>query len=187
MIVAASFCLINLVGYFLPAYNGLSNGPLNLFSRSFLVLFYYSVLRMNSSMSPTWLICATLYITVAARFIAYPLPTDAIAGYDKTYSSPTQAPEVVNLRIRADDIPTYTITYASDSVCGYLSGSVQIPITCENKNRCLWELESFKYLACELDGETTGIAHTKCLARDEALDPNLCEDDCVSNTYNLLW
>lgn len=111
---------------------------------------------MNSSMSPTWLICAIFYLAVTARFIAYPLPTgDAVAGYD--YSLPTVAPEGVDLRIRADEIPTYTITYASDLVCGYLSGSVQIPISCENKNRCLWELESFKYLACEIDRETTGM------------------------------
>ena len=164
------------------------NGSSALFLLHSLFVFIIRRGAMNSSMSPTWLICATLYVTVAARFIAYPLPTaDFEDGYSKIGSLPTIAPEVVDLRIRADEIPTYTITYASDSVCGYLSGSVQIPITCENKNRCLWELESFKYLACEIDGETTGIAHTKCLARDEALDPNLCEDDCVSNTYNLLW
>ncbi|GKU21348.1 unnamed protein product [Fusarium langsethiae] len=142
---------------------------------------------MNSSISPTWrLFCATVlvYATPAlARFIDYPLPT-TIQPFEE--SIPTMTTRAFHLEPRADDTaPRYTITYASDSVCGYLSGSVQIPITCENKNRCLWELESFKFIACELDGETTGIAQTKCLARDEALDPNLCDDVCVSNTYNL--
>ncbi|KAJ3536626.1 hypothetical protein NM208_g6642 [Fusarium decemcellulare] len=42
------------------------------------------------------------------------------------------------------------------------------------------------WIACEVEGQTTGIAHTKCLQREEALDPNLCGDVCVSNTYNLL-
>ncbi|KAF0637691.1 hypothetical protein FPSE5266_07341 [Fusarium pseudograminearum] len=125
-----------------------------------------------------------MYTTAAlARFIDYPLPT-AIQAFEQPI--PTLTTRAVHLEVRADDgAPTYTITYASDSVCGYLSGSVQIPISCENKNRCLWELESFKYIACEIDGETTGIAHTKCLARDEALDANLCDDVCVSNAYNL--
>ncbi|CAF3646674.1 unnamed protein product [Fusarium graminearum] len=142
---------------------------------------------MNSSMSSTWrFFYATLivYTTAAhARFIDYPLPT-AIQAFEQPI--PTLITRAFHLEVRADDgAPTYTITYASDSVCGYLSGSVQIPISCENKNRCLWELESFKYIACEIDGETTGIAHTKCLARDEALDANLCDDVCVSNAYNL--
>ncbi|CEI41837.1 unnamed protein product [Fusarium venenatum] len=138
-------------------------------------------------MSPTWrflYVTIIIYTTSAlARFIDYPLPTN-IQGVHESIPAPTT--RGFHLEARSDDgAPEYTITYASDSVCGYLSGSVQIPITCENKNRCLWELESFKFIACELDGETTGIARTKCLARDEALDPNLCDDVCVSNTYNL--
>ncbi|KAF4336690.1 hypothetical protein FBEOM_9435 [Fusarium beomiforme] len=148
---------------------------------------------MNSSMSPTlFLLCAILYINAApalARFVNYPLPTTT----DVTNQALTAPTPVITKRREfrfearsAEDVPTYTVTYAPDSVCGYLSGSVQIPITCENKNTCLWELDYFKYIACELKGETTGIARTKCLAKDEALDPNLCEDDCVSNTYNLL-
>jgi hypothetical protein len=143
-------------------------------------------------MSPTWrIIYATfiLYTAALARFIDHPVPTvvqDLLqAPADPV---PTLTTRAFHLEARSDDdIRKYTITYASNSVCGYLSGSVQIPITCENKNRCLWELESFKFIACELDEETTGIARTKCLARDEAVDQNLCEDDCVSNTYNLLW
>ncbi|KAG8667858.1 hypothetical protein FPOAC1_012697 [Fusarium poae] len=138
-------------------------------------------------MSPTWCffyVTIIIYTTTAlGRFIDYPLPTTIQVFRE---SIPTLTTRAFHLEARSDDgAPEYTITYASDSVCGYLSGSVQIPITCENKNRCLWELESFKFIACELDGETTGIARTKCLARDEALDPNLCDDVCVSNTYNL--
>lgn len=64
---------------------------------------------MNSSISPTWLICATFYVAVASRFKAYPLPTiNDVAGYDKGNSMPTLVPEAVDLRIRADEIPTYT-------------------------------------------------------------------------------
>ncbi|KAF4414819.1 hypothetical protein F53441_14694 [Fusarium austroafricanum] len=124
-----------------------------------------------------------------ARFIDYPLQTIDVVD-DRAVTAPTHIvtkPREFRIEARSGEaVPTYTVTYAPDSVCGYLSGSVQIPITCENKNICLWELDSFKFIACELKGQTTGIARTKCLARDEALDPNLCEDDCVSNTYNLL-
>ncbi|CAM1509535.1 Fc.00g032740.m01.CDS01 [Cosmosporella sp. VM-42] len=79
----------------------------------------------------------------------------------------------------------YIVTYAPNSTCGYLSGSVQIPITCENQGICLWELEFFRYIACSISGKTTGLAHTKCLQQDEALDSVLCDDVCASNTYNL--
>ncbi|KAF4991472.1 hypothetical protein FGRMN_7783 [Fusarium graminum] len=126
--------------------------------------------------------------TTLARFIDHPLPTAAVV--DQAPAAP--APDVTALREfriearSAESIPTYTITYAPDSVCGYLSGEVEIPITCENKNKCLWEQEYFKFIACELKGETTGIARTSCYAKEEALNATLCEDSCVSNTYNLL-
>lgn len=149
---------------------------------------------MNSSMSPTWrifygtlIMCA---MPVSARFSESSTNTAKIVA-GQALSAPT--PIVTEPRKfrreegSADGVPTYTVTYAPDSVCGYLSGSVEIPITCENKNTCLWEQEYFRFIACEIDGETTGLARTKCLQMDEALDPNLCEDDCVSNTYNLLW
>ncbi|SPJ70323.1 uncharacterized protein FTOL_00051 [Fusarium torulosum] len=147
---------------------------------------------MNSSMSPTWrLLYATLFVYITpilARFIDYPLPTNAVARQAATAHAPAVT-ERREFRIEArsaESIPTYTITYAPDSVCGYLSGMDEIPITCENKNKCLWELEYFKFIACELKGETTGIARTTCLAKEEALNTSLCQDNCVSNTYNLL-
>ncbi|KAL4728771.1 hypothetical protein ACLX1H_003170 [Fusarium chlamydosporum] len=145
---------------------------------------------MNSSMSPTRLIIfvvVILYTTaVLARFTDYPLPTAGIT-VDAADSIPTLTSRAFRLEVRsAESVPVYTITYAPDSVCGYLSGSVEIPITCENKNRCLWELEKFKWIVCELDGETTGIARTRCLAKDEVNDTKICEDNCLSNTYNLL-
>ncbi|CAJ0540966.1 Ff.00g078140.m01.CDS01 [Fusarium sp. VM40] len=147
---------------------------------------------MNSSMSPTWwLFCVTLFMCttpIFARFIDYPLQTKAVARQAATADAPaiTERREFRIEARSAESIPTYTITYAPDSVCGYLSGTAEIPITCENKNICLWELEYFKFIACELKGETTGIARTTCLAKDKALNASLCQDNCISNTYNLL-
>ncbi|KAH7123353.1 hypothetical protein B0J13DRAFT_511690 [Dactylonectria estremocensis] len=138
------------------------------------------------------ILCVTLLaytITTLAHFVD-PLLTSVDIEARQALSFPTPTPTPTNARQfqRADegedDGLKYTVTYAPNSTCGYLSGSVQIPITCENKGVCLWELEYFRFIACEIN-EDTGLAHTKCLQRDEALDPNLCDDVCASNTYNL--
>ncbi|KAF5675171.1 hypothetical protein FHETE_2590 [Fusarium heterosporum] len=146
---------------------------------------------MKSSVLTTRFSHATLLLyatTILARFIDHPLPTDAAINQAPAAPVPVvTAHREFRIEARsAESIPTYTITYAPDSVCGYLSGEVEIPITCENKNKCLWEQEYFKFIACELKGETTGIARTSCYAKDEALNATLCQDSCVSNTYNLL-
>ncbi|KAF5006658.1 hypothetical protein FDECE_6992 [Fusarium decemcellulare] len=133
---------------------------------------------------PSWW---CLYATVLAYMmptLAYYIAPTAEVEARRALAAPT--PTGLHQYRREEDDPTYTVTYGAGSTCGYLSGSVQIPITCENKQRCLWELEYFRWIACEVEGQTTGIAHTKCLQREEALDPNLCGDVCVSNTYNLL-
>ncbi|KAH7131247.1 hypothetical protein EDB81DRAFT_728376 [Dactylonectria macrodidyma] len=128
-------------------------------------------------------------IPTLAHFID-PLVTSAEIEVRRAFAAPTPPPTPTHPRHypraeeEADDLTKYTVTYAPNSTCGYLSGSVQIPITCENKGVCLWELEYFRFIACEIN-EDTGLAHTKCLQRDEALDPILCDDVCVSNTYNL--
>ncbi|KPM43202.1 hypothetical protein AK830_g3337 [Neonectria ditissima] len=133
----------------------------------------YTALLANTV--PTLAHCIDPLVTSARVEARQALATPTVT---RTPPDPRQYP-----RQEDDSVPIYTVTFAPNSTCGYLSGSVQIPITCENSGRCLWELEYFRYIACEIDGK--GHAHTKCLQRDEALDSDLCDDVCESNTYNL--
>ncbi|KAH6984288.1 hypothetical protein BKA56DRAFT_729804 [Ilyonectria sp. MPI-CAGE-AT-0026] len=140
---------------------------------------------MDSSRRILYAIVLAFTIPTFAHFLD-PILTSAVIEARQALETPTPTPTHPRQypRDEADNLSTYTVTYAPNSTCGYLSGSVQIPITCENKGICLWELEYFRFIACEIDKDT-GLARTKCLQRDEALDPVLCDDVCVSNTYNL--
>lgn len=142
---------------------------------------------MDSSRRRSYAAVLAFTIPTFAHFLD-PILTSAVIEARQALETPTPTPTHPRQypRDEADNLSTYTVTYAPNSTCGYLSGSVQIPITCENKGICLWELEYFRFIACEIDKDT-GLARTKCLQRDEALDPVLCDDVCVSNTYNLFW
>ncbi|RBR26452.1 uncharacterized protein FIESC28_00746 [Fusarium coffeatum] len=72
------------------------------------------------------------------------------------------------------------LTMAPDKTCGYLSGSVGVPITCENGARCTWEPNMLNIIACGTDH------YLQCVESMTAEDPKLCDDVCQSDTWNLL-
>ncbi|VTO90925.1 unnamed protein product [Fusarium graminearum] len=74
-----------------------------------------------------------------------------------------------------------TLTVASDETCGYLSGSVGVPITCENGASCTWEPNNLNIIACGTDH------YLECVESKTAVNPKLCDDVCQSDTWNLLW
>jgi hypothetical protein len=76
---------------------------------------------------------------------------------------------------------TFTVVISPDSTCGFLSGSPGNAITCSNGDLCSWELAHVPAIFC---GTT---AYLQCLDREDALDPELCDDVCQENSYNLLW
>ncbi|KAH7193884.1 uncharacterized protein B0J16DRAFT_412445 [Fusarium flagelliforme] len=82
-------------------------------------------------------------------------------------------------RAAATSAVTLTLTIAPDETCGYLSGSVGVPITCENKALCTWEQDSLNVIACSTDH------YLQCIESKTAVDPNLCNDVCQSDTWNL--
>lgn len=88
---------------------------------------------------------------------------------------------VMARRAAATSDITLTITIASDETCGYLSGTVGVPITCENSAICMWEEDRLGVIACSKE------IHTGCVESKTAVDPNLCDDTCQSNIYSLLW
>ncbi|KAF4975867.1 hypothetical protein FZEAL_7400 [Fusarium zealandicum] len=136
----------------------------------------------------SWRIFYVILVVYTVPTLAYPKDLTSTPAEVEARQALATATQTGHWAYRRQDeeTPTYTVTYAPESTCGYLSGLVEIPITCENQGTCLWEQEYFRYIACEIQGKTTGLARTKCLQRDEALNPDLCDDVCVSNTYNLL-
>ncbi|CEI67777.1 hypothetical protein FVEN_g9582 [Fusarium venenatum] len=75
---------------------------------------------------------------------------------------------------------TLVLTVAPDETCGYLSGSVGVPITCENGASCTWEPNKLNIIACGTDH------YLQCVESKTAADPKLCDDVCQSDTWNLL-
>ncbi|KAF5021892.1 hypothetical protein F66182_6040 [Fusarium sp. NRRL 66182] len=113
-------------------------------------------------MQPSWRLFHMMVIVYATPSLTHflePLMTSAVIEARHALASPTPT-HPRQFYPRAEDIPTYTVT-------------------------CLWELEYFRFIACEIDTDV-GLARTKCLQQDEALDTDLCDDVCQSNTYNLL-
>ncbi|KAM5342765.1 hypothetical protein ACJ41O_013731 [Fusarium nematophilum] len=79
-----------------------------------------------------------------------------------------------------DDIETATLTIAPDETCGFLSGSPGNGITCPNGALCTWEVKSIGAVICGR------VAHLRCLNSAQANDPDICNDVCQSNEFNLL-
>ncbi|KAM5376380.1 hypothetical protein ACJZ2D_005434 [Fusarium nematophilum] len=131
---------------------------------------------MNSSMSPTWRLIPAILIVYALPAVAHFLDPlfssaqmearQALVMETATVPAPHRRQESAR---ESESVPTYTV-----------------PITYENQGRCLWELEKFRFIACFIEGKTTGLTHTSCVQKIEAEDANLSNDVCVSNTYNLL-
>jgi len=90
----------------------------------------------------------------------------------------------LHARQETSSIPTYlTVTLAPGSTCGYLSAEIGVPITCTNKDVCAW--------AQVAKGEGVIRCGTEikinCYESSKAVDPELCNDVCQSDTMNLLW
>ncbi|KAL6922685.1 hypothetical protein FSST1_006711 [Fusarium sambucinum] len=75
---------------------------------------------------------------------------------------------------------TLVLTIAPDETCGYLSGSVGVPITCENGASCTWEPSKLNIIACGTDH------YLQCVESKTAVNPKLCDDVCQSDTWTLL-
>ncbi|PTD04095.1 hypothetical protein FCULG_00000016 [Fusarium culmorum] len=78
------------------------------------------------------------------------------------------------------------VTQAPDETCGYLSGRAVLPITCENSKPCMWATEIGMICGDINDDEKNWQVHFKCMDREMALNPALCNDTCIDNPVFLL-
>ncbi|KAH7129912.1 hypothetical protein B0J13DRAFT_627054 [Dactylonectria estremocensis] len=112
------------------------------------------------------------------RHLAFPLQTTD-AGFLRRMAYP-HGPRAQQKRATSATAVTWTIS--PDETCGYLSGSVGAPITCDNSAICEWLPRGG--VLCE--GGTTYSAHVSCYEMEDALNTDKCNDVCTSNIYNLL-
>ncbi|KAK4185442.1 hypothetical protein QBC35DRAFT_454234 [Podospora australis] len=80
---------------------------------------------------------------------------------------------------------TFSITQAPDKTCGFLSGSVGVPITCDNGQKCSWETEYIGAVYCGW-GDSYTTPKLRCIERAVATNTASCNDVCQLNAYNLL-
>ncbi|CEI60376.1 hypothetical protein FVEN_g12867 [Fusarium venenatum] len=109
-------------------------------------------------------------------------------GEMDTTSDATATPDITSeivLGGASSTANTIVVTIASDETCGFLSGRPTLPITCENNRPCMWASD-LGILCGNLDNGNNFDIHFRCVDRDTALNPNLCNDTCVGNTVNLL-
>ncbi|KLU85921.1 hypothetical protein MAPG_04940 [Magnaporthiopsis poae ATCC 64411] len=69
-----------------------------------------------------------------------------------------------------------TVTYAPDETCGYVSAAPDAPITCPQGKRCMWAANTIKAIIC-----AGGVQILRCIDREVALDPRVCNDICMGN------
>ncbi|WAO94651.1 Hypothetical protein NCS54_01224300 [Fusarium falciforme] len=74
---------------------------------------------------------------------------------------------------------TLTITVAPDPTCGFDVNEESV--TCPSSKRCSWESGRIDKVFCDLR-----YIRTACLDRTDALDPDLCDLDCIEDTNTLL-
>ncbi|KAM6522683.1 hypothetical protein FALCPG4_012310 [Fusarium falciforme] len=77
-------------------------------------------------------------------------------------------------------VNTYTVVNSPDETCGFLSGSPGNAIQCANGEKCSWELAHITRIMCG------SVAHVTCYNREQALNTELCNDVCQSNSFYLL-
>lgn len=132
-------------------------------------------------------------MVVSTAAMAIPEPTGRRdVGY-LYQPAPTLMPEVHELkklqekllhlgkRQETSSVNTYTIVNSPDETCGFLSGSPGNAIKCANGEKCSWELAHITRIMCG------SAAHVTCYNREQALNTELCNDVCQSNSYYLLW
>ncbi|RGP67335.1 hypothetical protein FSPOR_6095 [Fusarium sporotrichioides] len=100
----------------------------------------------------------------------------------------TLAPHItnnINLQVPTLSSDIMVITVAPDETCGYLSGQPLLPITCENHSPCMWS-SSLGILCGDLSTGKLPDIHLTCLDRDLALNTDLCNDICTSDSAYVL-
>lgn len=75
---------------------------------------------------------------------------------------------------------TITVTVAPDETCGFDDQSYRY--TCPPSTACSWELDSIADVFCGLEEILTA-----CLDRIDAIDTDICDDDCYWDDYILKW
>jgi hypothetical protein len=91
----------------------------------------------------------------------------------------------VKRQITSSSNDVVTVTIAPDETCGWLSGRPGVPITCENHQPCMW-MSSIALICGPLEDYNKWEYHLRCYEREEALNPDVCDDVCVSGN-NLRW
>ncbi|PNP51113.1 hypothetical protein FNYG_15918 [Fusarium nygamai] len=85
----------------------------------------------------------------------------------------------VKRQIASSSNDVVTVTIAPDETCGWLSGRPGVPITCENHQPCMW-MSSIALICGPLEDYSKWEYHLRCYEREEALNPDVCDDVCVS-------
>ncbi|KAH7489282.1 hypothetical protein HZ326_22996 [Fusarium oxysporum f. sp. albedinis] len=86
---------------------------------------------------------------------------------------------VVKRQITSSSDDALTVTIAPDETCGWLSGRAGVPITCENRQPCMW-MKSIALICGPLNDYRKWEYHLMCYERAEALNTDICNDLCVS-------
>lgn len=114
-------------------------------------------------------------ISIAPRTRTFP---DSVGGSDSGYLRLDHGlHRRENSRLTAG---TLTITVAPDPTCGFDAN--EDVVTCPSSKRCSWESGRIDNVFCDLR-----YIRTTCLDRTDALDPDLCDLDCIEDANTLLW
>lgn len=121
------------------------------------------------------------------RFLSEPTQRPQIQNFHQA-PEPTAAP---GLRYEAKrqqmSVSELAVTQAPDETCGYLSGRAVLPVTCENSKPCMWATE-IGIMCGDIDDDLKNWdVHFKCMDREMALNPALCNDTCIENPVFLRW
>ncbi|CAG7561924.1 unnamed protein product [Fusarium equiseti] len=120
------------------------------------------------------------------RFLSEPTQRPRIQDFHQP-PEPTLGPELKYEAKRQDTSISYlSVTKAPDKTCGYLSGRAMLPITCENTKPCMWATDLGIICAEIKDDFDKWEVHVKCMDREMALNPALCNDTCIGNPAFLL-
>jgi hypothetical protein len=101
---------------------------------------------------------------------------------------PDRPPEPTDLaelerREVSEYVKYWVWTMAPDETCGYLSGSSQNPVTCENNLPCMWGDSGF--ICGDINDEARWDIRNACYDQEAATNPKSCDDTCVSNKFRL--
>ncbi|EXK76958.1 hypothetical protein FOQG_18316 [Fusarium oxysporum f. sp. raphani 54005] len=119
------------------------------------------------------------------RLLSEPTQRSQIADLDRP-PAPTRMVDISEPRYMAKRQETslsnnvYVVTIATDETCGWLSGRPALSITCENHHSCMW-VSSLGIFCGEPEDFKNWQVHIRCIDREMALNPGLCNDTCQTN------